>query len=61
MVASKKAQQGSESEIARIVFKDVANDKKNTDVSNPSQTDQVDDSKDSQKKQLQRQFKLKSL
>jgi hypothetical protein len=59
MVASEKSQQGPESEIVTTVDKDVANVKKNTVASDPSQTEQVGESKDSQKKQNQRQFKLK--
>jgi hypothetical protein len=52
MVASKKAQQASESEIATIVDKDVANKNINTDASDPSQTEKVGASEHSLKKTL---------
>jgi hypothetical protein len=45
MIASEKPQQGPESEIATTVDKDVANKKKKTDASDPSQTEQVGASK----------------
>jgi hypothetical protein len=48
MVASENAQQGPESEIATIVDEDVADKTKNTDASDPSQTEQVGTSKDLQ-------------
>jgi hypothetical protein len=44
-----------------LVNKDVANKNKHTGASDPSQTEQVDASKESQKKPNQKQFKLKSL
>jgi hypothetical protein len=50
MIASEKPQQGPESEIATTVYKDDANEKKNTDARDPSQKEQAGASKDSQKK-----------
>jgi hypothetical protein len=61
MVASEKPQQEPGSEIATTVDKDVANDKKDTDASDPSQTGKVGASKDSPKNYNQRSFKLNSL
>ncbi len=54
MVASEKPQQEPESEIATTVDKDVANEKKNTDAINPSQTEQVGASKHQKKNCNQR-------
>jgi hypothetical protein len=61
MVASENAQQGPESKIATTVDKDVTNKNKNADAIDLSQTEQIGESKDSQKKQNQRQIKLRSL
>jgi hypothetical protein len=49
MVASEQPQQEPESEIATTVDRDVANEKKDTDASDPSQTGKVGASKDSPK------------
>jgi hypothetical protein len=46
MVGSENAQQGPAPEIATMVEKDVANEKKNADASDPSPTEQVGKSKD---------------
>jgi hypothetical protein len=61
MVASEKPQQETKSGIATSVDKNVANSKKYTDASDPSQTGKVGASKDSPKTYNQRKFKLNSL
>jgi hypothetical protein len=59
-VASEKPQQESESEIATTVDKDTANEKKDLDTSDPSQTGKLAQARIQQKTYNQRSFKLNS-
>ncbi len=52
MVASENAKQKLESEIATSVDKDVTNEKKDSDASDPSQTEQVGASKHKKKNRI---------